>query len=851
MKAFLSHSSVDKDFVMEIYESLQPHTLWLDRAEIEWGNIFLEKIEEGIRSASDFILFWSKHSAESEWVRLEVNMAFLESINRRAIRFRIVQLDDTELPLYLQGFHYLSVATSVNPVDAVVSALREAFDQPTQGVRHRFLNRNSELGRIEDMISDRETRAIFLHGFQGIGKGALANEALRRFFEGASVVEISVTPGIGPVELALHLHHAAYGTVLPELSSLEALAAIETAMQRVVSQGKFMIFRNGHHWLDGEGDLEDPLLTIIRQAADLEETYRNPVFITVTRIPRIPADLYRHVSMIRVGDLSNDHTASLISLWYELSTGCMLDTSDASEVASQLHGHPVAAKIASGLIAQFGAAHLLDYPRELVTLRRDLAKTLIGDLSLSQNTSDLLQILAIVGVPVPSRLLVEILDTDEATFHNAVAEASGAGIAEATESGLLRLHPLVSDYFWRSHLDREDYRQNSLNAADALARYVSATPADSRMFILLLQAVFRLYATSGDLHKARSIRSDMIGELSNAAIMHYNRRQFDLAEAFIGEVLTAEPQNWRMRQYLARIRIRQRRWIDADELIDALLNERPRDIGIRHVRGWRLLREGRHEAALSVLTGILSERDHVASFRDAAECLYHMSRVPEALELLQRSKRVESDNPYTLDLEARIYEEAEEYDLALEAANVAVVRNPRAWGLRHRRARILRALGRNEEAADEASEAVRIDPEQFVSRSTLASLLLDVARNSDSTVHIERLRQLAINSTQRQIVVHLQARSLYLAGDLDRSRDLVERQIRRRVNLAPSFGLLVQIRLADHARLVNPASASAQLLLQQAKSALAGCEAQDSHNPNIVGELRSRILELEPQTDSP
>ena len=584
--------------------------------------------------------------------------------------------------------------------------------------------------------------------------------------------------------------------------------------------------------------------------AFLEETYRNPVLITVTRFPRIPAELYRHVSMLRVGGLSNDHTASLISLWYELSTGSLLDMSDAHEVAPQLHGHPVAAKIASSLVAQFGAEHLLDYPRELITLRRDLAKTLIGDLSLSQSTSDLLQILAIVGVPVPSRILVEILDTDEANFQDAVAKAAGAGIAETTESGLLRLHPLVSDYLWRNHLDREDYRERAANAADALKRYVSATPADSRMFILLLQAVFRLYATSGELQKARLIRSDLIGELSNAAIMHYNRRQIGLAEAFITEVLNAEPRNWRMRQYLARIRIRQRRWIDADELIDALLNERPRDIGIRHVRGWRLLREGRHEAALGVLTGVLSERDHVASFRDAAECLYHLNRVPEALEFLQRSKRIESDNPYTLDLEARIYEEAEEYDLALEAANVAVVRNPRAWGLRHRRARILRALGRYEEAVGEASEAVRIDPEQFVSRSTLASLLLDVAQHSDAAVHIELLRQLAINSMQRQIAVHLQARSLYLAGDLDRSRGLVERQIRRGVNLAPSFGLLVQIRLAEYARLVNPASASARLLLQQAKSALAGCEAQGSHNPNIVGELRSRILELEQQADS-
>ena len=846
MKAFLSHSSVDKNFVLRVYESLKPHTLWLDRAEIEWGNSFLDKIEEGIKSASDFVLFWSKHSAKSEWVRLEVNMAFMASINRRAIRFRVVQLDETELPLYLQMYHYISVTDTDDPVGTVVEALREALNQPTQGVRHRFLNRNSELGRIEDMINDRETKVIFLQGFQGIGKGALAGEALRRFFEGASVVDIPVTPGVGPVELALYLHHVAFGTVLPEMSTLEALAAIESAMQEIVAQGKFMIFRNGHHWLDGESDLEEPLLTIVQQAVELEQTSPHPVLITLTRVPRISSGLYRYVSMLRIHGLSNEHTASLISLWYELSTGSLLNVSEASEVASQLHGHPVAAKIASNLIAQFGANHLLEYPRELTALRRDLAKTLISDLDLSQNASDLLQILAIVGVPVPSRVLVEALDSDEARFQDAVSQSTGIGIAETTDAGFLQLHPLVSDYFWRSHLDREDYQERAAKAANVLESYLSTIPTDSRVFILLLQAVFRLHATAGDIERAHAIRGDMLGELSNAAIMHYNRRQFGLAESYIHEVLSADPRNWRMRQYLARIRIRQRRWADADELIDALLNERSRDIGIRHVRGWRLLREGRHEAALGILSGILAERDHVASFRDAAECLYRLGRVPEALEFLQRSKQVESDNPYTLDLEARIYEEAEEYDLALEAANVAVIRNPRAWGLRHRRARILRALGRSEESVNEAAEAVRIDPEQFVSRSTLASLLLDVGRQNEATVHIERLSELAINSMQRQIVVHLQARSLYLSGDLDRSFNLVNGQIRRGVNLAPSYGLLVQIRLAEYSRVSNPASASSRLLLQQAKSALAGCEAQGNHDPRIVGELRSRILELEP-----
>ena len=74
MKAFLSHSSHDRSLVLEVYDALEPESVWLDRGEIEWGDVFIERIEDGIKNASDFILFWSAQSAESEWVRLELNI---------------------------------------------------------------------------------------------------------------------------------------------------------------------------------------------------------------------------------------------------------------------------------------------------------------------------------------------------------------------------------------------------------------------------------------------------------------------------------------------------------------------------------------------------------------------------------------------------------------------------------------------------------------------------------------------------------------------------------------------------------------------------------------------------------
>ena len=113
------------------------------------------------------MLFWSATAAAaSEWVKRETHMAFIRALNERAIRIKVVRLDSTDLPLRLQPFHFLSVAGSKTPIDEIVSALQPALSQPTSGMRHRFLNRNEELERIETIINDVETKVVLIHGFK-------------------------------------------------------------------------------------------------------------------------------------------------------------------------------------------------------------------------------------------------------------------------------------------------------------------------------------------------------------------------------------------------------------------------------------------------------------------------------------------------------------------------------------------------------------------------------------------------------------------------------------------------------------------------------------------------------------
>ena len=845
MKAFFSHSSVDKELVLGVYQSLEPNSVWLDRAEIEWGEEFLERIEEGLKATSDFVLFWSASAAESAWVRVELNMAFILALKRKAIRLRVIRLDHTELPLRLEPYHYFSVAESSDPVGEIVSELQRVLSQLAQPVRHRFLNRNAELERIEETVNDPDVRVVLLHGFQGIGKAALANEAFRRFFEAVSVAEIAVGSGMGAVEFALQLHHKAYGTVLPETNVTKALAAVEDATRTIVRRGQFILLRDCQHWFDYDGQPDEPLMTFIRVAVSLDDTSRRPVVLTATRRPRVPFGLGSRISTIRVPGLSRNHAAALIGLWYELSEGRVLEGEAAAKVAGEIHGHPVAAKMAANLVAQYGVDHLLEYPKELVALRRDFAKTLIQDLSLGEKTTALMETLTTIGATVPQSVLIRALGFSDEDFQDAVGEATVAGIVETTDAGKLTVHPLMEDYFWRTQWSRKDYRQTAQAVAAEVHEYLRSLSTESATFVELLPAVFRLYALAGMLAEAQQIRCDLSGELSSAGIAHYNRRNYDLAETFIRHVLDGDPRHWRMRQYLARIHIRRGRWKDADDLIEGLLSERPQDVVSRHLRGWRMLRAQKYEDALRILTGVLTDRpDHVTSLRDAADSLYRLGRSTEALEFLDRAKQIESNNPFTLELEARIYEEMGDFDRALVAARMGVTRDPTRWAFRHRLARILDVLGHRDEAIREAREAVRLDPVQFPPRSTLVSWLVDAELLDEAQANLDELDKHVTDQQERGISGHLRASLLFRRGIFDEALRLVELQVARRVNLAANYGLLAQIRLAQYSFAGEPGSASSQLYLRQAKVAIEKCESETNHRKEFVRSLKERIEAL-------
>lgn len=113
-KVFLSHSSNDKTLVRQIRKALLPFNqyLWIDELEILPGDSLIGKLTEGITESDCVLVFISKNSINSKWVKEEVQSFISREIRENEIRIVPILIDSTSAPPFLS--HRLQVRFNTN-----------------------------------------------------------------------------------------------------------------------------------------------------------------------------------------------------------------------------------------------------------------------------------------------------------------------------------------------------------------------------------------------------------------------------------------------------------------------------------------------------------------------------------------------------------------------------------------------------------------------------------------------------------------------------------------------------------------------------------------------------------------
>jgi tetratricopeptide (TPR) repeat protein len=187
MKVFLSHSTKDKQFVQTLASELEAEKIepWLCEVDIEFGQNFVAKIEEGLRDADLTIVFWSPEAARSDWTRLEWTSVTAREISESRTRLGLVLLRECAIPELLRVKHRIDAQTDPEKGRLETVAwikrlrdMRRLAETKAPGVflpdpPHDFVGRTEALEMLYAALKE-EVGSALLHGEPGCGKSTLA-----------------------------------------------------------------------------------------------------------------------------------------------------------------------------------------------------------------------------------------------------------------------------------------------------------------------------------------------------------------------------------------------------------------------------------------------------------------------------------------------------------------------------------------------------------------------------------------------------------------------------------------------------------------------------------------------------
>lgn len=119
---FISYSRKDGKFANRLAKHLKTRgfDIWIDDRNIGAGDVWQEKIEEGIATCGAVIVIWSARARASTWVNNEVLRA--AELHKPIFPVRI---DEERLPLVLVGTQAIDVPAHAVPADAFLAQVAQ------------------------------------------------------------------------------------------------------------------------------------------------------------------------------------------------------------------------------------------------------------------------------------------------------------------------------------------------------------------------------------------------------------------------------------------------------------------------------------------------------------------------------------------------------------------------------------------------------------------------------------------------------------------------------------------------------------------------------------------------------
>lgn len=770
IKAFLSHTGSDKDLVGRVQERLTHANSWYDAVDIENGESIPEKINEGLRNATHYILFWSEKASKSPWVKAELNAAFVRMLACEC-KFMIFTLDDTKLPELLQPYKYDKIDNSdLDEAAKIISEKALAQEGPKSKLAE-FVNRTDELGEIEKAVRN-GYKLIILNGILGIGKSSLADRAIEWLYTNRAkrkiVIDFNMIPGVA--ELSLELSRLTKQHLINDNLSLDKQREnIRFFFEHISESNIIMVLKDVKKWLDEDGLLNADLQFITDLIVDTE-MFEYATFMTTSRYIKIPYNYCIKTRQITIRGMDDACIAEIINA--NLPRSFQFNTEKNLEFAKRLYGYPLGAKLGAYQISNHGYDYYLNQPQKIQELKVGLAKHLISDADISDECSEYLKVVALTQSRLRNDEYAKAIPDLANNIAKLADEAFFAGILKFDDYGCYKLEPLVEDYFYDSSFNASNRKQLS----DALEAFLldEIKNVSNENYMRLVPVAVHILTLNKKISDALALRAELTATITSSMWDQYNHREYEEAIKTADGLLTTDEKNTEALYVKSLCLTRFDEYEKAESILDSLINiDAGNPARYYYALGRIQKRQGNYSKAIEYFqVAITKKRKYLSPYREMAECYIHMGKLCEAHSAIEKAKQVDDSNIFVILLEARLLQKENKADVALELLSNQSIMEQDPAQISFRKGRAYDQLGQKTEAKRCYEEALKYNSKTYDAK--LCLLNHQILDNPEiAKKNINDLKSI-LRGKRRHILTNIEARFIgYQNHDEDKALEIL------------------------------------------------------------------------------
>lgn len=713
VKAFLSHTSSDKEFVEAVAKQLGRIACIFDKWCFHHGDEFVRVIEEKLDLSELFVLFASRRSLRADWVHFEVELASVRRVGHKT-RIIVIALEPNIL---IQDYPEWMRASKIVFAPSAELAAREIRSHVNMLVASRmpstFVGRSRELSDCEkalapvvDTTTSEPPRVLVLHGLAGIGRRTICSRVAQDMLQLRRVLTIGFSSADSPADLAFRLKADLEPKRSPQmvqqlreeimsLSESDAITRILDAFRTMLEHGELPVLIDEGGVVAESGEYSANADTILRRVAEDRELY-----VAVISLRKTPERLsnYAPTPTVLVRPLETTDVQRLLGLLLR-SSKYQPSPSQIKLIAERVKGHPPSAYYAARLVQLYGpdlverkASFLEDF--QASTFMRYLKEN--EALSLShKRTLRLLSVYSPLPVDVVQRaldltleettqVLLDLLDLSLVLVH----ESGLYGLAGPIEVAVKRIfgdcpvdHSKVTSAL-QEHLDKVD---------------------DSERHIILCQLAFQAsaYADTSPPQWAIQLPRDLL----DVARRSYHDQEYERTVKYAKVVMEQRPNESEAHRFLVRGLIQLEQFKEASQELQ-FFKKRGLLRDYHFLSGFSERRQGNPRRAIDSYNKAKQVGySGVALERELAMCYFLVGSVTEAREHIANARVNDPDNRYLIDLELKIALGGRDVRTAASLIERLEIVDTPAY-VKFRKSMLEYARGQNDRAVEYAEQSV-------------------------------------------------------------------------------------------------------------------------------------------------